>query len=157
MADRTLPDRVRRILHETNLDPLTLNLEITESVLADESYALDSIKAFKQLGVKLVLDDFGTGFSALGYLQRFPFDQLKIDRSFVHSLGDAPATAAIVQSVTSIADALGLAVVAEGIETESQLAMIQELGCNFAQGFLFAKPLPADEAIAMLDDPARIV
>jgi diguanylate cyclase (GGDEF)-like protein len=157
MADRTLPDRVRRVLRETNLDPFTLNLEITESVLADESYALESITALKKLGVKLVLDDFGTGFSALGYLQRFPFDQLKIDRSFVHSLGDDPATAAIVRSVTSIADALGLAVVAEGVETEAQVAMIQELGCNFAQGFLFAKPLPAEEAIKLLDVPAKIV
>jgi diguanylate cyclase (GGDEF)-like protein len=156
MADRTLPDRVRRVLRETDLDPLSLNLEITESVLVEEAEALESITALKGLGVKLALDDFGTGFSALGYLQRFPFDQLKIDRSFVESLGDDPATAAIVQSVVNIADALGLAVVAEGVETEAQVTVLQALGCNFAQGFLFARPLPAEEAGELLDAPAKI-
>lgn len=155
MADPELPERVRRVLRETDLDPLALSLEITESVLVDEAGALDTIRALKELGVRLVLDDFGTGFSALGYLQRFPFDQLKIDRSFVQNLED-PATLAIVSSVISIADALGLSVVAEGIETEAQLAMVRGLGCNFAQGFYFAKPLPADEARALIDAPASI-
>jgi diguanylate cyclase (GGDEF)-like protein len=155
MADPRLPERVRRILRETDLDPLALCLEITESVLVDEAEALDTIRALKELGVRLVLDDFGTGFSALGYLQRFPFDQLKIDRSFVQNLED-PATSAIVSSVISIADALGLAVVAEGIETEAQLETVHSLGCNFAQGFYFAKPLPADAARALIDAPAKI-
>jgi diguanylate cyclase (GGDEF)-like protein len=155
MADPRLPERVRRILRETDLDPLALSLEITESVLVDEAEALDTIRALKDLGLRLVLDDFGTGFSALGYLQRFPFDQLKIDRSFVQNLED-PATSAIVSSVISIADALGLAVVAEGIETEAQLATVHGLGCNFAQGFYFAKPMPADQARALIDAPANI-
>jgi EAL domain-containing protein (putative c-di-GMP-specific phosphodiesterase class I) len=155
MADPRLPERVRRILRETDLDPLALSLEITESVLVDEAEALDTIHELKELGVRLVLDDFGTGFSALGYLQRFPFDQLKIDRSFVKDLDD-PATSAIVKSVISIADALGLAVVAEGIETESQLELVYGLGCNFAQGFYFSKPLPAEEARALIDAPAKI-
>ena len=117
---------------------------------------MTAIAALRELGVKLVLDDFGTGFSALGYLQRFRFDQLKIDRSFVASLADDPATAAIVRSVTSMAEALDLGVVAEGVETEAQLRMIDELGCHFAQGFLFSRPVPADEAIALLDAPAKI-
>ncbi len=155
MADPRMAERVRRILRETDLDPLALSLEITESVLVDEAEALGTIRALKELGLRLVLDDFGTGFSALGYLQRFPFDQLKIDRSFVQGLDD-PATSAIVSSVISIADALGLAVVAEGIETKSQLELVYGLGCNFAQGFYFSKPVPAEEARALIDAPVTI-
>ncbi len=157
MADRGLPDRISSILRASGLDPLSLSLEITESVLVDEiENAVMAIASLRELGVKLALDDFGTGFSALGYLQRFRFDQLKIDRSFVATLGEDPATAAIVKSVTSIAEALELVVVAEGVETEAQLEMIAALGCHYAQGFLFARPVPADEAIALLDTPAKI-
>ncbi len=157
MADRGLPDRVASILRASGLDPLSLSLEITESVLVDEiDNAVMAIASLRKLGVKLVLDDFGTGFSALGYLQRFRFDQLKIDRSFVATLDENPATAAIVRSVTSIAEALDLVVVAEGVETAAQLQMIEDLGCHYAQGFYFAKPLPADQAISMHDSHAKI-
>ncbi len=104
-----MPARVASILRATGLDPLALSLEITESVLVDDiDNTVTAIAALRELGVKLVLDDFGTGFSALGYLQQFRFDQLKIDRSFVANLADDPATAAIVRSVTSLAEALEL-------------------------------------------------
>jgi Amt family ammonium transporter len=157
VADRTLPERVKSALDESGIEPERLSLEVTETVLVDELESpMQAFGLLKDLGVGLVLDDFGTGFSSLGYLQRFPFDQLKIDRSFVSHLESNPANAAIVKSVTAIAEALGLGVVAEGVETEAQLRAITELGCHQVQGFLFSRPVPPEQAIRLLDEmPAK--
>jgi diguanylate cyclase (GGDEF)-like protein/PAS domain S-box-containing protein len=157
IADRMLPERVAEVLEDTGIDPSCLSLEVTESVLVDELESpMVAFERLKALGVGLVLDDFGTGFSSLGYLRRFPFDVLKIDRSFVSNLGIDPANAAIIRSVTAIAQVLGLGVVAEGVETEEHRAAVEELGCHFAQGFLFGRPQPAAETAVLLQRPANV-
>ena len=151
LADRSLPERVRWVLARTGLEPVSLSLEVTETMLVDEHESpVDRCNSLKLLGVGLVLDDFGTGFSSLGYLQRLPFDQLKIDRTFVERIGSDETGAAIVEGVIRIAEALGLGVVAEGIETPEQLAAVSDLGCHFGQGYLFARPMDAVAASEFL-------
>ena len=151
LADRAFPERVRSVLHASDLQPMCLSLEVTETMLIDEHDGPDEgFRSLKALGVGVVLDDFGTGFSSLGYLRRFPFDLLKIDRTFVDQIGSDSSNAAIVTAVTGIAEALGVSVVAEGVETEGQLETVTALGCHYAQGYLFARPLPAAEASELL-------
>jgi diguanylate cyclase (GGDEF)-like protein/PAS domain S-box-containing protein len=141
-------DTVERILETTGLSPEHLTLEITESALMkDAASALQVLKALKGVGVSLAIDDFGTGYSSLSYLQRFPLDILKIDKSFVEELGSSHQGEEIVLAVINLAHALGLEVVAEGVETERQLEVLQRLHCDFAQGYLFSKPVPADDII----------
>jgi diguanylate cyclase (GGDEF)-like protein/PAS domain S-box-containing protein len=136
---------VESILRSTGLPPGNLTLEITESALMHDAVsALQVLKALKSIGVSLAIDDFGTGYSSLSYLQRFPLDVLKVDKSFVDDLDDGQG-AEIVSAVVNLAHALGLRVVAEGVETERQLNALQELGCDFAQGYLFSRPVPASE------------
>jgi EAL domain-containing protein (putative c-di-GMP-specific phosphodiesterase class I) len=116
---------------------------LTESILVEESGPVGvTLAELKEIGVRLALDDFGTGYSALGYLKRFPFDAVKVDRSFVRGLGQDSGDSAIVGAVLGMASALGMEVVAEGIETETQLACLAELGVQYGQGFLFARPGP---------------
>ena len=130
-------------LLESGVRPERLVLELTESILVEESSKVgETLADLKDLGVKLALDDFGTGYSALSYLKRFPFDMVKIDRSFVRGLGHDSEDSAIVGAVMGMARALGMEVVAEGIETEEQLACLRELGAELGQGFLFARPGP---------------
>jgi diguanylate cyclase (GGDEF)-like protein/PAS domain S-box-containing protein len=151
VAQRDLPEFVAGVLRATGLQPRSLSLEITESVLLEESETLtDTLRALRGLGVRLMLDDFGTGYSSLGYLKRLQLDALKIDRSFVDGLGTSQQETAIVHAVVGMARALSLGVVAEGVETEAQLAELRRLRCDSAQGYLFARPLPADEAGALL-------
>jgi diguanylate cyclase (GGDEF)-like protein/PAS domain S-box-containing protein len=146
VGDPGVGELVRNVLRASGVEPASLSLEITESALMEDSdTTLATLSEVKSLGVGLVLDDFGTGFSSLGYLRRFPFDSLKIDRAFIERLVSEPGDRAIVGAVTEIAEALGLILVAEGVETEAQLEILRELGCHFAQGFLFARPLPASE------------
>jgi diguanylate cyclase (GGDEF)-like protein/PAS domain S-box-containing protein len=146
LAQADLVDLVAQALERHSLTPSALTLEITESVLMEDAeWAIGSIRALRNLGVKLSIDDFGTGYSSLGYLKRFPVDTVKIDRSFVDGLGTDPEDSAIVNAVISLGHALGLQVVAEGVETEQQLAELNALGCDFAQGFLFAPPQPAPD------------
>ena len=135
-----------RTLEETGADPAQLDLEITENVLMEQSTAvLGTLLRLKALGVRLVLDDFGTGWSSLSYLKRFPIDGLKIDREFVDGLGRKPEDTAIVAAVLSMAQALELEVIAEGVETDAQLAWLRERGCDCVQGFLLGRPMPAAE------------
>ncbi len=135
---------VEDILSATGVPPARLTLEITESALMkDAAAALEVLQALKELGCTLAIDDFGTGYSSLSYLQRFPLDILKIDKSFVDSLGGDPGGAAIVGAVVSLAHSLGLQVIAEGVETVQQLEQLHELGCDLAQGYLFSPPVPA--------------
>jgi diguanylate cyclase (GGDEF)-like protein/PAS domain S-box-containing protein len=145
---------VARVLHESSLDPSLLQLEITESILLDESeVSVQTLRGLKRLGVRIVLDDFGTGYSSLSYLKRFTIDALKIDRSFVDGLERGAEEGVIVNAVLSMAEALGIGVTAEGVETEGQVARLREHGCEFAQGYLFARPLPETELGALLTRP----
>ena len=153
VAHRDLADSVGEILTGTGLDPVNLRLEITESALVDESAgATATLEALSELGVRLVLDDFGTGYSSLAYLNRFPFDALKIDRSFVEGLGLEQERTAIVEAVIGMARALSLDAIAEGVENEAQLSELRRLGCDFAQGHLFSRPLTADKVTTLLRD-----
>jgi diguanylate cyclase (GGDEF)-like protein/PAS domain S-box-containing protein len=146
---------VEQILSETGLNPSYLTLEITESALMnDAAAALSVLRALKELGVTLAIDDFGTGYSSLSYLQRFPLDILKIDKTFVDELGIAPEGSEIISAVINLAHALGLQVIAEGVETELQLEELERLDCDFAQGYLFSRPVPAHELVEAF--PERI-
>jgi diguanylate cyclase (GGDEF)-like protein len=141
ILDRSLPRQVRKALSASGLPAHALALEITESALVeDAAHVLESLNELRDLGVRLMLDDFGTGFSSLGYLKRFPVDALKIDRSFVDGLGHDPEDRAIVAAIMGVADALDLDVVAEGVETARQVSELLELGCDVAQGYRFARP-----------------
>ncbi len=151
-AKSDLVDRVSATLVETGLDPGALELEITESVVMDQSEAsIERLQALRRLGVKLVLDDFGTGYSSLSYLRRLPLDTIKIDRSFVSGLGSDAADLPIAQAVISLAHGLGIGVVAEGIETTTQLECLRSLGCDRGQGFAFARPLPSEQLDALFE------
>jgi diguanylate cyclase (GGDEF)-like protein/PAS domain S-box-containing protein len=139
-----LVDTVDAALSSSGLLPDRLWLEITESVLMEDAdAAVAELERLRALGVHLSVDDFGTGYSSLAYLRRFPVDALKVDRSFVAGLGEDPEDSAIVEAVVSMAHSLGLSVVAEGVETEEQLARLRDLGCESAQGFYFAAPVPS--------------
>ncbi len=151
VAHRDLADSVREILARTGLDPVNLRLEVTESVLVEESAtATATLEALSEIGVRLVLDDFGTGYSSLAYLNRFPFDALKIDRSFVEGLGLEQERTAIVEAVIGMARALSLDAIAEGVEREEQLSELRRLGCDFAQGHLFSRPLAPQKVTSLL-------
>jgi diguanylate cyclase (GGDEF)-like protein len=146
---------VEEILVRTGLAPEHLTLEITESALMrDAAAALVVLRSLKELGVLLAIDDFGTGYSSLSYLQRFPLDILKVDRMFVHELEADSGGREIVAAVVGLAHALGLEVVAEGVETEPQLEILRSLECDFAQGFLFSRPVPAADLRAVFSPAA---
>ena len=150
-----LAREVVRVLEETGLAPDTLVLEITESmIMEDAEYNVDVLGRLKELGVQVAVDDFGTGYSNLAYLKRFPMDMLKVDKSFVNGLGEKPEDTAIVEAVISLARALGLSTVAEGIETSGQLERLRGLGCELGQGYYFSRALPAYEASALLLVPS---
>jgi EAL domain-containing protein (putative c-di-GMP-specific phosphodiesterase class I) len=145
---------VEGILDKTGLPPEHLTLEITESALMkDAASALAVLSALKELGVLLAIDDFGTGYSSLSYLQHFPLDLLKVDRTFVEELGVSDEAEEIVGAVIKLAHALGLEVVAEGVETTEQLELLRSFDCDLAQGYLFSRPLPADEIVTSFGLP----
>ncbi|MCU0269692.1 MAG: PAS domain S-box protein [Acidimicrobiales bacterium] len=141
LAASNLPRLVEGVLEATGLEPGRLCLEITESVLMEDAAStIDTLWRLKRIGLTLAIDDFGTGYSSLSYLRRFPVDVLKVDRSFVDGLGPDPEDSAIVAAVVTLARTLELDAVAEGVETIEQLELLRELGCDGAQGFLFARP-----------------
>jgi diguanylate cyclase (GGDEF)-like protein/PAS domain S-box-containing protein len=145
LAQPTLPDAVERILRETETPPELLILEITENLLMqDAQLASQTLHRLREIGVRVSIDDFGTGHSSLGYLREFPIDELKIDRSFVKAMDEDDRSVTIVGSVVGLAHAMGLSVVAEGVETAAQLAELRRLGCDIAQGFYFSHPRPAE-------------
>ncbi|UQN10098.1 EAL domain-containing protein [Deinococcus sp. QL22] len=144
-------DTVEQAIKDAGLDPSLLEVELTESlVMRDPKDSARQMERLRALGVRVAVDDFGTGYSSLSYLHWLPIDVLKIDRSFVAGLGAPRNTQALVQAIVALARALGLTVVAEGVETTAQLAFLSELGCDLAQGYLFTKPMPAKEASAFL-------
>jgi diguanylate cyclase (GGDEF)-like protein/PAS domain S-box-containing protein len=152
------PDELVReidwVLEKTGLAPGSLVLEITESMIMGEAeYNVDVLRKLKDLGVGIAIDDFGTGYSNLAYLKRFPVDLLKVDKSFVNGLGENPEDTAIVEAVASLARALGINTVAEGIETTEQLDRLQALGCQLGQGYYFSKPLTAHKASTLFPVP----
>jgi predicted signal transduction protein with EAL and GGDEF domain len=143
LAQAELPDIIKHVLTETGLTAGDLAIEITETALIEESNVpAASLHALRSLGVKILLDDFGTGYSSLSHLQRFPIDALKIDRSFVMHLGAGDGHGSIVHAIAAMAGALGIEVVAEGVESAEQAAEVQALGCGSAQGYYFARPAP---------------
>lgn len=144
LRDGALVEQVRAALAGSAIAPSRLVLEITEGVLVDNPEAvLKRIEELHALGVRVALDDFGSGYSNLGYLQRFPIDKLKIDKSFVDALEPSANGSVIVQAIVALGRALGLSVVVEGVETEQQRALLRLAGCDEMQGFLFARPAPA--------------
>jgi EAL domain-containing protein (putative c-di-GMP-specific phosphodiesterase class I) len=146
-----LPAMVGEVLAETGMPAARLCLEMTESVLmTDTEENLAQLVRLKKLGVTLAIDDFGTGYSSLAYLRRFPVDTLKIDRSFVERLGEQTDDAALANTIVQLGRSLGMSTVAEGIEEYGQLAALREMGCDYAQGFYFSRPVPAAEAGRLL-------
>jgi diguanylate cyclase (GGDEF)-like protein len=144
VRDRGIIDLVRSVLAETGVPASRLMLEITEGVLVDNpDEMLRRIKDLHNLGVRIALDDFGSGYSNLGYLQRFPLDKLKIDKGFVSALGTSSNGGVIIQAIVALGRALGLSVLVEGVETEQQRVLLRLAGCDEMQGFLFARPAPA--------------
>ena len=151
-----LHDRVGRVLAETGLPPDRLDLEVTETfVMHHVEQNIDDMRRLRDLGIHLSIDDFGTGHSSLSYLKRLPIDRLKIDRSFVRDLPDDPEDAAIAAAVIALGRSLGLVIVAEGVETQAQRRFLLDEGCPLGQGFLFSRPLPADELLAWIGEPGR--
>jgi diguanylate cyclase (GGDEF)-like protein len=139
-------DNFRKVLSESGLPPERLELEITETVLLQgNAENVETLHQLRSMGIAIVLDDFGTGYSSLSYLRMFPFDKIKIDRSFVHELAKNADCAAIVSAVAGLGRSLGIGTVAEGIETKDQLLLVRAAGCTHAQGFLFGRPCPAAE------------
>ncbi len=142
---------VMEILTQTGLSPRRLELEITETLLLEKSdQVLATLHALRALGVRIALDDFGTGYSSLSYLRSFPFDKIKIDRSFVRDLGDNREAQAIIRSIVSLGKGLGVTITAEGVETESELSCLRTEGCHEGQGFLFSKARPNIEIVSLL-------
>ncbi len=150
------PDLIPRVLNNTGLDPNTLQLEITERVVMDDAeFSLGKLRMLKGLGVSFAIDDYGMGYSCLYYLKRMPVDYLKIDCAFITGLGEGdPGDEAIVAGTISLAHALGLKVVAEGVEAKEQLARLKDLGCDLAQGYYFTEPLPSEAVERLLEDSA---
>lgn len=146
-----LPQLVAEVLEETGLAPERLELEITEGVLIkDTENALRVLHELKAMGVAIAMDDFGTGYSSLSYLRSFPFDRIKVDRSFVAELLDRPEAAAIVKAIITLSASLSMASTAEGVETEQQLERLRQECCQEVQGFLIGRPMPAEEVVSFL-------
>ena len=152
-----LPDTVASVLQETRLDPNSLQLEITESKAVQHlEDTVDTLEKFKEIGVQLSFDDFGTGYTSLSYLKRFPLDILKIDQSFVQGIPMDQHDAAIITAIIVLAHTMGLKVIAEGVETEDQLRYLQSLQCDEMQGFYFSQPLPVDKLSELLHAGTRL-
>jgi EAL domain-containing protein (putative c-di-GMP-specific phosphodiesterase class I) len=146
-----LVDIARSALASSRLAPHRLELEITESVLLQNSHAtLGTLRRLHDLGIAIAMDDFGTGYSSLSYLSSFPFDKIKIDQCFVQEMGTKPEALAIVRAVVHLGHALGIAVTAEGVETEKQLERMRIEGCTQCQGYLFSRPCPAGEIAGLI-------
>lgn len=147
---------VREILVSTRFPASRLELEITENVmLNDTEGALATMNALKQLGVRLNMDDFGTGYSSLGYLRAYPFDGIKIDKRFIASISNGGSDRAVVQAIISLGKAMGLTVTAEGVETEEQLSILSQDGCNEVQGYLMSRPIDSLSFARLLEASKR--
>jgi EAL domain-containing protein (putative c-di-GMP-specific phosphodiesterase class I) len=152
LAQPDLVERLDQVLQETGLAPQHLKLEITESVIMEHpNSAAEILRQIKNRGIQLSLDDFGTGYSSLSYLHRFPIDTLKVDRSFVNRIDVEDGDPVIVQTIVALAHNLRMQVVAEGVETAGQVERLKTMGCQFAQGYYFSRPVNGESAGALLD------
>jgi EAL domain-containing protein (putative c-di-GMP-specific phosphodiesterase class I) len=153
-----LPATVAAALSDAGLAAKRLELEITEGVLLNnDEHVHDMIGSLKRIGVKLALDDFGTGYSSLSYLQRVPFDKIKIDQSFVRGASDPESrNAALIRAMVGLASDLKMQTTAEGVETQDELQLVRNLGCSLVQGYIFGKPMPAEEALELASKGAII-
>ena len=146
LADMELPERIAALMQRFGIAPHSLEFEITETeIMAHPEQTISVLRRIRELGVSLAVDDFGTGHASLAYLKRFPIDRLKIDRDFIAPLPRNSEDVAIVRMITALGDALGLEVVAEGVETQEQLSCVETAGCQIAQGFYYAKAIDAEE------------
>lgn len=153
-----LADHVEALLLQSGISSRQLGLEMTESsLIPDMRTAMEVLGSLRKLGVSLLMDDFGTGYSSLSYLHSFPFDVLKIDRSFIGRMTEGEQPLQIVRTIIELARVLGMDVVAEGIETPEQYRLLRQLGCRFGQGFLFARPMTAENVTTLLRLPGRIL
>jgi EAL domain-containing protein (putative c-di-GMP-specific phosphodiesterase class I) len=144
--DERLKETISHVLKDTGLKPQYLGLELTESsIMEDPEAAIETLRELRALGIRITIDDFGTGYSSLSYLKRFPFDALKIDYSFVHGINANPEDTAIIKAIISLAHSLHKEVIAEGVETDKQLAFLRTHKCDKIQGFYFSRALPAEE------------
>ena len=155
-AHGDIVEQIQQIIVKTQISPECLKLEITESAMMDNpEKAIATLKRLKNLGAQVSIDDFGTGYSSLSYLHRFPIDTLKVDRSFVSTMENGTENGEIVRTIISLAKTLNLSVIAEGIESIHQLHQLRILGCEYGQGYLFSRPVPAEEAQSIIDDQSR--
>lgn len=152
-----LINSITTVLDETKLPPDRLEIEITENFLMKNySMTMSTLKILKNLGVRISCDDFGTGYSSLNYLKLFPIDTIKIDKSFINDIAYDPVDVAIIRAIIIMAQQLGIEVIAEGVENKAQLSILRELGCNIIQGYYFSKPLSAEAANLILDNPLKL-
>jgi EAL domain-containing protein (putative c-di-GMP-specific phosphodiesterase class I) len=148
---RNLVEMVRGVLDSSGLAPSRLELEITEGLLLHDTVeTLSTLHRLRDLGVRISMDDFGTGYSSLSYLLKFPFDKVKLDRSFMMDLGNGGDRDVIIRAITAMCHALGMQTTGEGVETERQLAFLRQQNCTETQGFLFSRPVPATGVAALL-------
>jgi len=139
---------VESALAESGLAPHRLEVEITESVLLDDSLGnINTLQRLKKLGIRIALDDFGTGYSSLSYLRSFPFDKIKIDKSFINDMHDSREALAIIRAITGMSRSLDIETTAEGVETDEQFQRLKEEGCSLFQGYLFGRPQPSESRL----------
>lgn len=152
-SEPDLVEQIQSVLDETGIYPPCLKLELTEgTIMEDAEHTITVLKKIKEMGVHLSIDDFGTGYSSLSYLHRFPVDTLKIDRSFVSTMEDGSENGEIVRTVITLAKALKMDVIAEGIESIHQLHQLMVLDCEYGQGYLFSRPVPAEDVVQMFSE-----
>jgi EAL domain-containing protein (putative c-di-GMP-specific phosphodiesterase class I) len=156
LSQSNLPRIVHEALLETGLSPARLELEITEASIIDDLHGtLQILRRLKLLGVAIAMDDYGTGYASLSTLQKFPFDKIKIDRSFVEGVGTDRASTAIVKATILLANSLDITVLAEGVERQEHLDFLREQGCSEVQGYLFGRPQPASEITGLVGGRGR--
>jgi EAL domain-containing protein (putative c-di-GMP-specific phosphodiesterase class I) len=159
VVDDTVLGDIRTALAVSGLAPEALVVEVTETTLIqDLDRARSALTALKRLGIRIAVDDFGTGYSSLAYLSNFPIDLIKVDKSFIDRVAYNTEGETMVRAVVDLAHTLGLLAIAEGVEQADQAVALEHIGCRFAQGYVFAKPMPANEMAALLvDNPISLI